>query len=300
MKLATLVHQGGQLVAAVDDKRSVFWPIGELFPGMADGQDMVAAITRLATLPPRMLPQFGGHPLSDATLKAPILSPPRNILCVGKNYREHAREFGSSGYDVGSTSAEAMPEHPIIFTKPWTCISGPEDDIPLVQGLDQAVDYEAELAVVIGKPGRLIPRDRALQHVFGYTILNDVTARDLQRDHKQWYLGKAIDGFAPMGPWIVTANDLDVSDMRVCCSVNGESRQDANTADLIFDVPMLIATISRGMSLLPGDIIATGTPKGVGIGFKPPKFLKDGDVVEISISGIGTLRNTARHVHVIE
>lgn len=295
MKFATLVHQGAQLVAGVDDNRSVFWPISELFPGMPDTQDMVAAITQLATLPPRIPPQLGGHAMSNAKLKAPILVPPRNILCVGKNYRDHAREFGTSGYDVGSASAEAIPEHPIIFTKPWTCISGPEDDIPLLQGVDHAVDYEGELAVVIGKPGRLIPIDRALEYVFGYTILNDVTARDLQRDHKQWYLGKAVDGFAPMGPWIVAANDVNVSDMRVRCSVNGEPRQDANTADLIFDVPTLIATISRGMRLLPGDIIATGTPKGVGIGFNPPKFLKEGDVVEISISGIGTLRNTARH-----
>ncbi len=296
MKFATLVHEGAQLVAAVDDNRAVFWPISELFTGMPAAQDMVAALTPLAAAPPRTTPQFGGHSMSNATLRAPILVPPRNILCVGKNYRDHAREFGTSGYDVGSTSAEAIPEHPIIFTKPWTCISGPEDDIPLLRGLDHGVDYEAELAVVIGKPGRSIPKNRALEHVFGYTILNDVTARDLQRDHKQWYLGKAVDGFAPMGPWIVTANDVNVNDMRVRCSVNGELRQDANTADLIFDVPTLIATISRGMRLLPGDIIATGTPKGVGIGFNPPRFLKEGDVVEISISGIGTLRNTARHV----
>jgi len=295
MKFATLVHQGAQLVACVDDVRSVFWPISELFPEISDTQDMVAAITQLATLAPRTPPRTGGHPMGKAKLKAPILVPPRNIMCVGKNYRDHAREFATSGYDAGTASEETVPEHPIIFTKPWTSISGTEDDIPLLQGVDQSVDYEGELAVIIGKPGRHIPMDRALEYVFGYTILNDVTARDLQRVHKQWYLGKAVDGFAPMGPWIVAANDVNVSDMRVRCSVNGESRQDANTADLIFGVPTLIATISRGMRLLPGDIIATGTPKGVGIGFSPPKFLKEGDVVEISISGIGILRNTARH-----
>jgi 2-keto-4-pentenoate hydratase/2-oxohepta-3-ene-1,7-dioic acid hydratase in catechol pathway len=300
MKFATLVHQGAQLVACVDDVRSLFWPISELFAEISDTQDMVAAITQLATLAPRTPPKTGGHAMAKAKLKAPIPVPPRNIMCVGKNYRDHAREFATSGYDSATASEEAVPEHPIIFTKPWTSISGPEDDIPLLQGVDQSVDYEGELAVIIGKPGLRIPMERALEYVFGYTILNDVTARDLQRVHKQWYLGKAIDGFAPMGPWIVAANDVNVSDMRLRCSVNGESRQDANTADLIFDVPTLIATISRGMRLLPGDIIATGTPKGVGIGFSPPKFLKEGDVVEISISGIGSLRNTARHVKTSE
>lgn len=283
-------------MAVVDDNRSVFWPVAELFPGLPDNPNMIDAITQLAMLPPRKAPQFGGLPLSGAKLRAPILVPPRNILCVGKNYRDHAREFGSSGYDVGSTNTEAIPEHPIIFTKPWTCISGPEDYIPLLEGVDQAVDYEAELAVVIGKSGRRISIERALEFVFGYTILNDVTARDLQRDHKQWHLGKAVDGFAPLGPWIVTADDVNVDDMHIRCSVNGELRQDANTADLIFDVSTLIATVSKGMTLLPGDIIATGTPKGVGIGFNPPKFLKEGDIVEISISGIGTLKNAARHV----
>ncbi len=147
---------------------------------------------------------------------------------------------------------------------------------------------------MIGKPGRFIPRDRALQHVFGYTIMNDVTARDLQRAHKQWFLGKAIDGFGPTGPWIVTADELDASRLRVTTQVNGEVRQDANTSDLIFDVPTLIETVSRSVTLVPGDMIATGTPEGVGIGFDPPRFLKDGDVVEVEIAGIGTIRNTVR------
>jgi 2-keto-4-pentenoate hydratase/2-oxohepta-3-ene-1,7-dioic acid hydratase in catechol pathway len=216
---------------------------------------------------------------------------------VGKNYFAHAREFAGSGYDSSSTSAaDAVPKAPIIFTKPFTSISGPWDDIPMVPGLDAEVDYEAELAVVIGKGGRCISKADAMKHVFGYTVVNDVTARDLQGVHKQWLLGKGIDGFCPMGPWIVTADELDAQAMRVTCTVNGEKRQDAVTADLIFDIPTLIETISLSMALLPGDVIATGTPEGVGIGFKPPRFLRDGDVVECAIEGIGRIRNTLRRV----
>ena len=215
-------------------------------------------------------------------------------MCVGKNYHAHAHEFTRSGFDAGSKAEEAIPEHPIIFTKPSSSITGPGDDIPLWPGVDAAVDYEAELAVVIGRGGRMIPRAQALSHVFGYTIINDVTARDLQRRHKQWFLGKGIDGFGPMGPWIVTADEIDGGNLRIRCRVNGETRQDSSTADLIFDVPTLIEAISMSVTLAPGDVIATGTPEGVGIGFDPPRFLRDGDVVEVEIEGIGTLRNVVR------
>jgi 2-keto-4-pentenoate hydratase/2-oxohepta-3-ene-1,7-dioic acid hydratase in catechol pathway len=210
---------------------------------------------------------------------------------VGKNYRAHAEEFTKSGYDAGSTAKDAIPQYPIIFSKPSSTISGPGSMIPLFKGLDGAVDYEAELAVIIGKGGRGIPRNAAMSHVFGYTVVNDVTARDLQQQHKQWFLGKGIDGFCPMGPLVVTTDEVDYLDMRVTCRVNGELRQDASTRDLIFDIPVLIETISRGMTLKSGDVIATGTPEGVGIGFTPPKFLTEGDVVECEISGIGVLRN---------
>jgi len=253
---------------------------------------LIAALSAGATLAE---PAGEGTPLDPADLLAPLLNPPRNIFCVGKNYFAHAKEFAGSGYDSSSTSAaDAIPKAPIIFTKPSTSISGPWDDIPLVAGLDAEVDYEAELAVVIGRGGRCIPKAQAMEHVFGYTVVNDVTARDLQGKHKQWLLGKGIDGFCPMGPWIVTADELSASAMRVTCSVNGEKRQDAVTADLIFDIPTLIETISLSMALLPGDVIATGTPEGVGIGFKPPRFLRQGDVVECAIEGIGTIRNTLR------
>jgi 2-keto-4-pentenoate hydratase/2-oxohepta-3-ene-1,7-dioic acid hydratase in catechol pathway len=297
MKLATIRLHDKQTVALVEPERGRVWPIGDLLPGPVSSAaaDMVEIIARLAQASSGLTPCGEGIPLSEVEVGAPIPNPPRNIMCVGKNYREHAHEFTRSGFDTSATSAaDAIPEYPIIFSKPCTSISGPEADIPMIDGLDAAIDYEVELAVVVGKGGRGIRRENAMEHVFGYTIVNDVTARDLQARHKQWLLGKGIDGFCPMGPWIVTRDELDLQSTRVRCRVNGELRQDASTAALIFDVPTLIETISLGMTLVPGDIIATGTPQGVGIGFNPPRFLGDGDVVECEISGIGTLRNTVR------
>ena len=291
MKLAAISHKGVPTIAFVEPASSTFWPVASVFPEA--GGDMVAAIKVLLGKPQPKL-NGGGAPYSDEQLLAPIAKPPQNVLCVGKNYNAHAHEFTKSGFDAGAKAEDAIPAHPIIFTKPSSSISGPFADIPLWPGLDKAVDYEAELAVVIGKGGRFISRETAFDHVFGYTIINDVTARDLQREHKQWFLGKGIDGFGPMGPWIVTKDELDISDIKLTCRVNGEMRQDTSTKDLIFDVPTLIETISRSVTLSPGDVIATGTPAGVGIGFDPPRFLKEGDVVEVEIEGIGTIRNTVR------
>ena len=296
MKLATILHQGRPTVSIVDTHDDVYWPLSEAVPGLPArlAHDMVAAIAHFAPLAASAAPSSTGFGLAGARLLAPIPTPPHNIMCVGKNYHAHAHEFTKSGFDAGSKAEEAIPEHPIIFTKPSSSIAGPGDDIPLWPGVDTAVDYEAELAVVIGRGGRMISREQALSHVFGYTIINDVTARDLQRRHKQWFLGKGIDGFGPMGPWIVTADEIDGSNLRIVCRVNGETRQNSSTSDLIFDVPALIETISKSVTLSPGDIIATGTPEGVGIGFDPPKFLQDGDVVEVEIQGIGILRNVVR------
>lgn len=229
--------------------------------------------------------------VSRVRLTAPIPLPRRNILCVGKNYYDHAREFDNSGFNA-TTGADAIPDVPIIFTKPPSTVIGPGDEIPGYLDPTRSVDYEVELAVVIGKGGRKIAKRRALEHVYGYTIVNDVTARHLQSRHKQWFLGKSIDGFCPMGPWLVTADEVgDVRKLRVQSRVNGELRQDAVVKDLIFDIPTLIATLSMGMTLQPGDIIATGTPAGVGIGFTPPKFLKKGDVVTLTIDRLGELEN---------
>jgi 2-keto-4-pentenoate hydratase/2-oxohepta-3-ene-1,7-dioic acid hydratase in catechol pathway len=296
MKLATILHQGRPTVSLVDAAGDLYWPLSDAVPGLPErlAHDMVATIAHFASVASAAAPASAGFALEGVRILAPIPTPPHNIMCVGKNYHAHAHEFAKSGFDAGSTAAEAIPEYPIIFTKPSSSITGLDDEIPLWPGVDEAVDYEAELAVVIGRGGRMISRDQALSHVFGYTIINDVTARDLQRRHKQWFLGKGIDGFGPMGPWIVTADEVDGSNLRIRCRVNGETRQDSSTADLIFDVPALIEAISRSVTLAPGDVIATGTPEGVGIGFDPPRFLQDGDVVEVEIEGIGILRNVVR------
>ena len=228
---------------------------------------------------------------SEVRLEAPIPRPARNVFCVGKNYHAHAKEFGLSGFDSSTTSAaDAIPEVPYVFSKVPESVIGPGAPIVIPAGVSEAIDYEVELAVVIGRGGRGISRDKALDHVFGYTIVNDVTARDWQQRHKQWFLGKSFDTFCPMGPAIVSRDECD-GQVNVRAFVNGEKRQDAHTRDLIFDVPYLIECISQGITLHTGDIIATGTPVGVGIGFKPPRYLKRGDVVRLEIDGIGELEN---------
>jgi 2-keto-4-pentenoate hydratase/2-oxohepta-3-ene-1,7-dioic acid hydratase in catechol pathway len=185
-----------------------------------------------------------------------------------------------------------VPDHPIIFTKATTSVAGPFDAIPAHLDPTGSTDYEGELAVIIGPGGRGISKANALDHVYGYTVSNDVTARTLQHRHKQWTIGKSLDGYCPMGPAILTSDEAgDVGEMRLRTWVNGEARQDVKVADLIFDVPTLIETISQGITLLPGDVILTGTPVGVGIGFEPPVFLKSGDVVKITIDPIGTIEN---------
>lgn len=230
-------------------------------------------------------------PLSRAKLVAPVPHPMRNIFCVGKNYYEHAKEFDASGFNA-TASADAIPADPIIFTKANTTVCGPGDTIPAHLDHTSSTDYEVELAVIIGTGGRGISKRNAMKHVYGYTIVNDVTARVLQQQHKQWFIGKNIDNYCPMGPWLATADEIpSVKKLRVRSLVNGEPRQDALVKDLIFDIPSLIATLSKGMTLMPGDIIATGTPAGVGIGFSPPRFLKKGDVCTLTIDGLGTLEN---------
>ncbi len=230
-------------------------------------------------------------PLADAILLAPLPRPGRNIFCVGKNYHAHAEEFHRSGFDA-SAGANATPDFPIIFTKAPSTVTGPGDDIPSFLDYSKSTDYEGELAVIIGKGGRGISKAEAMDHVWGYTVANDVTARTLQKDHRQWLIGKSIDGFCPMGPCVTPASDMpDPAEMRLTTHVNGEKRQDAVVKDLIFDIPTLIETISRVITLEPGDIILTGTPEGVGIGMAPPAYLVPGDTVRVEISGIGVLEN---------
>jgi 2-keto-4-pentenoate hydratase/2-oxohepta-3-ene-1,7-dioic acid hydratase in catechol pathway len=228
-------------------------------------------------------------PLAGAKLGAPFTRLNRNIFCVGKNYMKHAREFSGSGFD---NSASVVPEYPVIFTKPSSAVIGPDCPIPAHLDPTSSTDYEGELAVVIGSGGMGISRADAPGHVFGYTIVNDVTARELQKRHGQWFIGKSIDGFCPMGPCLATRDEVDgLTRPALRTYVNGELRQHGYLEDLIFDVPSLIETISRTIRLQPGDIIATGTPEGVGVGFDPPKYLKAGDIVRIAIDGVGELLN---------
>lgn len=228
--------------------------------------------------------------LADAQLLAPIPQPLRNIWCVGKNYYAHAAEFHSSGFD--SSSKEAIPSVPIIFTKATTSVIGPNAIVKSDNDPTNTVDYEGELAVVIGRRAFQVSKANAFDVIFGYTMINDVTSRDLQKKHGQWLIGKSIDTFCPMGPWLVTADEIaNVKDMTLKTIVNGEVRQQASVADLIFDIPTLIETMSATMTLLPGDIIATGTPVGVGIGFNPPKYLQKGDRMAVEITGLGILEN---------
>jgi 2-keto-4-pentenoate hydratase/2-oxohepta-3-ene-1,7-dioic acid hydratase in catechol pathway len=227
-------------------------------------------------------------PTSAVTLHAPLPKPLRGLFCAGRNYRSHAAELATTVF----RDAVKEEEWPIVFTKYAECVIGPYDAVRLPgAAISEQIDYESELAVVVGRGGRDITRSRAMDHVYGYTIVNDVSARDVQVRHNQWDLGKSFDTFCPMGPWIVTSDELDTRDTRVRGWVNGELRQDASTTDLIFDITELIETCSRGITLYPGDVIATGTPAGVGMGFKPPKFLKSGDVMRIEIDGIGFIEN---------
>jgi 2-keto-4-pentenoate hydratase/2-oxohepta-3-ene-1,7-dioic acid hydratase in catechol pathway len=229
-------------------------------------------------------------PMSQVTLAAPIPLPRRNIFCVGKNYHAHAAEFAASGFD-SSAAAGVVPKHPIIFSKLPESVVAHLTPVEIDAKVSTAIDYEAELAVIIGTGGRGISKADAMKHVWGYTIINDVTARDLQGKYSQWLIGKSQDTFCPMGPVAVTADELDLATASVRCFVNGDKRQDQRFTDLIFDIPTLIATLSEGITLNPGDIIATGTPAGVGIGHTPPIYLKAGDVVRVEIDSIGTLEN---------
>lgn len=242
----------------------------------------------------RLLLKSGAHtfPASQVTIAAPIPVPPRNIFCVGKNYYEHAKEFGSSGFDSGSVGGNEVPEYPIFFSKPPSAVIGPDQPIVSANDPFQSVDYEGEFAVVVGRRGRITDSDDPMSFVFGYTILNDVTSRELQKRHKQWLLGKGIDSFAPMGPTIVTAESLgNISELGIRTLVNGELRQAAHIRDLIFDVPALLKALGRSITLIPGDIIATGTPVGVGIGFEPPRYLRAGDKVRVEVDRLGALEN---------
>jgi 2-keto-4-pentenoate hydratase/2-oxohepta-3-ene-1,7-dioic acid hydratase in catechol pathway len=224
--------------------------------------------------------------LNDVELMAPIPYPKKNVVCLGLNYADHVAE-GSKTLD----EAQPLPEHPIFFTKPPTAINGPYDDI-VYPSVTERLDYEVELAVVIGRKGKYIAEKDAYDHIAGYSVFNDVSARDLQTRHGQWFKGKSMDTFAPMGPYLVTHDEVgDPMDLNLWLKVNGVVRQSSNTSNLIFDISRIVSTLSAGITLEVGDIIATGTPSGVGSAHKLG-LLKMGDVVEAHIDKIGSMRNT--------
>jgi len=237
-------------------------------------------------------PEYGPpQALSSVKLAAPVGPLAKNVMAVGKNYHDHAQEFARSGFDQSGDKVE-VPEFPVVFTKAVTALADPGQGLPASADPSNSTDYEAELGVVIGRHCNNVKRADAYDVVFGYTIVNDATARTIQQRHKQWFLGKSLSGFCPVGPVLVTRDEFGVPDAQeIAAYVNGERRQFARLRDLIFDVPTIIETISAYVPLDPGDLIATGTPAGVGIGFTPPRYLKPGDEVRISIGGIGELTN---------
>ena len=223
--------------------------------------------------------------LADLAVLPPLDPPRGNVLAIGRNYQKHAEE--------GARALDEKVGPPTIFTKAITTISGPYDDIPIDSAVSVNIDWEVELGVVVGQAGRSIKRQDALDHVFGYTVVNDVTARDMQRGWGgQWFKGKSLDASCPSGPWVVTADEVpDPTSLQLRLLVNGEVKQDANTRDMIYPVDSLIEWLSMGMTLLPGMLIATGTPEGVGFARTPPEYLRPGDIMETEVQGVGTLRN---------
>jgi len=225
--------------------------------------------------------------LADVKLHAPIPRPSKNVFCVGWNYLEH--------FDEGAKKLQdnrELPKYPVFFSKAVTAVTGPFDNVPFDASISTSLDWEVELGLVLGTGGKNISEADAMKHVFGYTVINDVSWRDLQRRHGgQWHKGKSLDGTCPMGPWIVTADAIDPNDLRVTCRVNGVTKQDSSTRFLYFKLPRLVAELSLGMTIEPGDIISTGTPEGVGFARTPPEFMKPGDLLETEIQDIGVMRN---------
>jgi len=286
MRYACFQYAGARHVGLVSDDGQHVRPF--LISPEEARRGVQVLVERSAAGMPMPALQEAAMALEDVRLEAPFPLPRRNIWCVGRNYHAHAKELKESVFKDNSAAVEAWP---IVFTKVPECVIGPADVVQIPHGVSEQIDYEAELLIIIGQGGKNIRAQDAMSHVWGYSIINDVTARDVQMRHQQWDLGKCFYTFCPMGPWAVTADALDGTHVQVRCWVNGELRQDANTENLIFGIPTLIETISRGITLYPGDLIASGTPAGVGMGMKPPRYLQAGDSVRIDIEGLGVLEN---------
>lgn len=289
LKLITFADAAGSRVGVLLDGARVL-DLGTAMPPARDmialieaGPAALAAVRALAANPPAACVL----PLSAVALQAPVPQPRRNVFCVGRNYMDHVAEGDRTR---GITTSE-MPKYPQFFTKAADTVIAPGAVVPSHAAITKWLDYEVELVAVIGKAGCDIPKEQALDHVFGWTIGNDVTGRDLQRRHGQWFKGKSLDRSCPMGPVIVPREDLDAGDLAITLKINGEQRQSSRTSKMIFDVKEIIHQLSAGFTLLPGDVIMTGTPEGVGYAMQPPQTLKTGDVMELEIEGIGVLTN---------
>ncbi|MDD6154660.1 MAG: fumarylacetoacetate hydrolase family protein [Eubacteriales bacterium] len=278
MRYYTVIQDGREQVAASKDGQELYI--------LNDFEDMNQLIEAGGI---REIPTGAEQVSADAKIISPIPRTKQDMLCLGINYSDHAVEAGRFSKEAFGGERPV----PIFFSKRVNYSQGPDDIIPAYEGLVDSLDYECELAVIISKDAKDVKSSDAQDYVFGYTVTNDVSARNLQTSHKQWYFGKSLDGFAPMGPCIVSADEFAFPPaLNITCKVNGELRQDSNTANLITSIPVIIETLTRGMTLKAGTVIATGTPSGVGMGMQPPVFLKKGDVVECSIEGIGTLKET--------
>ena len=293
MKFVTYINNNQEFVGIVIGKKVI--KINEIFNalGIASVGSMTELIESFEENTVEKIKNaissnnFNYVSLNSIKLLAPIPNPKRNIFCLGKNYIDHVKEIKQT-----KISGTGIPDFPIYFTKVASPAIGNGDEIKFSSKVTTQVDYEAELAVVIGKEGTNIKRENVEDYIFGYTIVNDVSARDLQGKHIQWFKGKSLDTFCPMGPCLVDKSEIKFpTELNITCSINGELRQDSNTENLIFDIPYIISDLSKGLTLKPGDIISTGTPSGVGLGFNPPKVLKNGDIVECYIEKIGKLVN---------
>jgi 2-keto-4-pentenoate hydratase/2-oxohepta-3-ene-1,7-dioic acid hydratase in catechol pathway len=294
MRIATFSHTGRERLGIVQDDRVLDLSAADakaplsmlaLIGGGAAALDAVRKAAVAAENDRKLW-----LPLSECRLLAPIPRPPKNVFCVGRNYKLHIEE-GARARGV----APSYPKVPEFFSKPPTAVVGHDAEVVVGQRVSKQFDYEVELAAVIGTTCRDVKKSDAHAVIFGYTVLNDFTARDLQRDHGQWFKGKGLDTTCPIGPWIVTADEFGAPrGHRITLRVNGETRQDSNTADMLFGIDDIIESLSTGLTLEAGDIICTGTPSGVGMGLEPQVWLKEGDVVESEVEGIGVLRNTVR------
>ena len=297
MRLCTFEQRGVPAAGVVAADDTVVSTV-DLVGGATDEDDVLDLLLSseelMAELRSAARKARGGVPLRSAKLHAPIPRPPRNVFCIGWNYSEHFEEGKQARGQSGTAlTPQEIPAFPAIFTKNPATVVGPDAPVVFPAPHSEQLDWEAELAVVIGRGGRDIAEAAAMSHVFGYTCANDVSVRDVQRRHGgQWFKGKNFDTHLPMGPWIVTADELDPSDLAIRSRVNGVTKQDSRTKYMVFKIPRLIAEISAGCTLWPGDMIITGTPAGVGFARTPPEYLKVGDRVEVEIEGIGVLRNT--------